>query len=332
MKTKTVHIRALHALLALALSLPMLLTLLAPASAATSRIAFNVSTSACQGNLSSYALPSKVSTAAVGQQLYINVAATSDLRLKSIEAYASVNGGAYTLVGRETANNYLRWASFGYRPGTAGQVSVLVRVYYTNGKSASGSTTLTVTGAASPAFSPVWPAPNANYISTLYYYWNGGRPGRHSTRSNYLNAIDIAGSGSIVAAESGTVVRAGWDGGFGYAVTIRHANGLYSLYGHLASVSVREGQAVSRGQTIGVMGSTGNSSGRHLHFELYNPSSYSQVVNPWASYYQGKVSVVVGGNSRRANAAFPNDAASRAWVAYLDTYGTLRSDGDYQLP
>lgn len=335
MKTKTVNIRVLSFLLTLALGLPMFLALLAPASAASSRILSNVSTGACRGNLSSYALPASTGKAAVGQQLYVNVAATSDLRLKSIEAYASVNGGAYALIGKETANNYLRWASFGYRPSSAGTVAILVRVYYLNGKSASGTTTLTVTGAeAAPAasFNPVWPAPSANYISTLYYYWNGGNPRQHGTRSNNLNAIDIAGSGNVVAAESGTVVSAGWNSsGFGYAVTIRHANGLYSLYGHLSSISVRAGQSVSRGQAIGVIGSTGNSNGPHLHFELYNPSNYGQVVNPWVTYYQGRVSVVVGGNSRRANAAFPNNAASRAWVAYLDAHGTLNRSGDYQL-
>lgn len=334
MKTKTNMTRALSFILALALCVPMLLALTSPASAATSQISYGLGTSACQGNLNSgYSFPAHKSTVSVGQQLYINVAATSDIKLKSIEAYISVNGGSYTLVGKETATNYLRWSSFSYKPTSAGTITLLVRVYYTDGKSAQGSTNVTVTGAStSTAFSPIWPAQSANYISTLYYYWNGGNPSAHGTRSNKYNAIDIAGSGNILATESGTVVSAGWQsGGFGNAVVIKHSNGLYSLYGHLASVSVKAGQSVTRGQVIGVMGSTGNSSGTHLHFEMYNPSNYSEVINPWVSYFQGKVIVVVGGNSRKANASFSSDSASKAWVNYLDTYGTRRSDGDYQL-
>lgn len=335
MKIRTYTTQALSFLLALALCVPMLLALAAPASAATttSRISYGFGISACKGNLSDYIFPAHNSKVSVGQQLYINVAATSDKKLKTIEAYVSSNGGAYTLVGKESASNYMRWAYFPYKPTTAGTLTLLVRVYYTNGKSAQGTTTVTVSGTpASAAFSPVWPAQNANYISTLYYYWNGGRPSAHGTRTNRYNAIDIAGSGNILAVESGTVVSAGWDNsGFGNCIVIQHSNGLYSLYGHLASVSVRAGQSVSKGQVIGVMGSTGNSSGRHLHFELYDPSNRSQVINPWVTYYQGKVSVIVGGNSRRANASFPSDSASRAWVNYLDTYGARRNDGDYQL-
>ena len=333
MKTKTHMTRTLSFLLALALCIPMLLALATPAFAATSQIVFSLGTSACHGNLSSYSLPAHNSKVSVGQQLYINVAATSDIKLKSIEAYISVNGGAYTLAGTDSAVNYMRWTYFKYQPTSPGTIELLVRVYYTNGKSAQGTTTVTVTEAsASTAFSPVWPAQSANYISTLYYYWNSGSPSAHSTRSNKYNAIDIAGSGNILATESGTVVSAGWQsGGFGNAVVIKHTNGLYSLYGHLASVSVSAGQSVTRGQVIGVMGSTGNSSGTHLHFELYNPSNYSQVINPWVNYFQDKVSVVVGGNSRKANASFSSDSASKAWVNYLDKYGIKRNDGDYNL-
>lgn len=335
MKTKSRLTKTFSFFLTLALCVPMFLALAAPASAATttSRISFGLGTSACKGNRSDCTFPAHNSKVSVGQQLYINVAATSDIKLKSIEAYTSVNSEEYTLVGRETATNYMRWAYFPYEPTTAGTVTLLVRVYYTNGKSAQGTTTVNVTGtSASPVFSPVWPAQSANYISTLYYYWNGGNPSAHGTRSNRYNAIDIAGSGNVLAAESGTVVSAGWDGsGFGYAITIRHANGMYSLYGHLSSISVYADQLVTKGEVIGVMGSTGNSSGTHLHFELYNPSNRAQVINPWVAYYQGKVAGIVGGNSHRANTSFPSDPASQAWVSYLDNYGKRRSDGDYQL-
>lgn len=330
MKIKTHLVR----ILALALCIPMLLALALPASASGGQILYNVSYSACTQNLSAGPLPEGLSEASAGRTVYINVAATSDIKLKSIEAYVSVNGGGYTLAGRETANNYMRWSSFAYQPTTAGTLTVLVRVYFLNGTYSQATKTINISGTSSaPAssFSPVWPAQSANYVSTLYYCWNGGRPSAHSTRSNRYNAIDIAGSGNILAAEAGTVVSAGWNGGFGNCVIIKHSNGLYSLYGHMASYSVYAGQSVSRGQVIGVMGNTGNSTGRHLHFELYNPSNYAQVTNPWANYFQGNVSVVVGGNSRRANVSFPNDAASRAWVSYLDTYGWRNGSGDYQL-
>lgn len=334
MKPKSPMTRTLSFLLALAMCVPMLFALTSSASAASSQILYGLGTNAGRGNLNSgYSFPAHKSTVSVGEQLYINVAATEDIKLKSIEAYIAMNNGPYTLVGKETATNYLRWSSFSYKPTSAGTITLLVRVYYTDGRVAQGSTNVTVTGVpTSTAFSPVWPAQSANYISTLFYYWNGGSPSAHGTRSNKYNAIDIAGSGNIFATESGTVISAGWQsGGFGNAVVIKHANGLYSLYGHLASINVKAGQSVTRGQVIGLMGSTGNSSGTHLHFEMYNPSNYSEVVNPWVNYFQGKVSVVVGGNSRKANASFPSDSASKAWVNYLDTYGTKRSDGDYNL-
>lgn len=137
------------------------------------------------------------------------------------------------------------------------------------------------------SFNPVWPCKNANYISTLYRYYNSGNPKNHGVRSNIYNAFDVAGSygDTIYAVEKGTVVDKGYQSsGFGYYVVIKHQNGLYSLYGHLkSSANVSVGSSVSRKQVIGYMGSTGNSSGTHLHFELYNPNNYGKVINPWAN-------------------------------------------------
>jgi murein DD-endopeptidase MepM/ murein hydrolase activator NlpD len=94
-------------------------------------------------------------------------------------------------------------------------------------------------------------------------------------------AIDIGGAvgNAIFAADSGVVVYAGWsEYGFGYLVVIDHGNGWQSAYAHLSSVAVSCGQSVARGTTIGGLGSTGRSSGPHLHFELvYNGSK----VNPF---------------------------------------------------
>jgi murein DD-endopeptidase MepM/ murein hydrolase activator NlpD len=87
----------------------------------------------------------------------------------------------------------------------------------------------------------------------------------------YHMAVDISNSGApaILAADTGTVTYAdclGW--GYGCHIIIDHGNGYQSLYAHLSQIGVAIGQAVSQGQTIGAMGSTGRSSGTHLHFEI----------------------------------------------------------------
>ena len=92
-------------------------------------------------------------------------------------------------------------------------------------------------------------------------------------------AIDIGNSAGtpIYAADSGTVELAGWYGGLGNAVRINHGNGYVTTYGHLRAILVEEGQWVQRGQQIGEMGSTGKSSGPHVHFMVYY---YGGAVNP----------------------------------------------------
>lgn len=73
---------------------------------------------------------------------------------------------------------------------------------------------------------------------------------------------------SIMAADHGKVTYAGWKSGYGNCIVIDHQNGYETLYGHLSKVVVREGDGVKKGEKIGVMGSTGNSTGVHLHFEI----------------------------------------------------------------
>lgn len=125
-------------------------------------------------------------------------------------------------------------------------------------------------GAVSAVGSFVWPA--AGNISQGYRW--------------YHRAIDIAnrGGGAILAADSGRVTVAGWpdNGGYGNRVVIDHGNGYTTLYAHLSRVSVVPGQSVSRGDVLGSMGTTGRSTGVHLHFEiraggaLQNPLNYLQ--------------------------------------------------------
>lgn len=84
-----------------------------------------------------------------------------------------------------------------------------------------------------------------------------------------LDIANKAGPG-VLAADSGTVVVAGWPDGYGYGnrVVIDHGNGYRTLYAHLQTIYVVSGQTVKRGDAIGKMGSTGRSTGTHLHFEV----------------------------------------------------------------
>ena len=79
--------------------------------------------------------------------------------------------------------------------------------------------------------------------------------------------IDDNRGGSIVAAKGGVVIFAGWSGGYGQMTLIDHGDGVVTAYAHQASIGVSRGQRVSQGQFIGVIGTTGSSTGTHLHFE-----------------------------------------------------------------
>ncbi|MGW8779962.1 M23 family metallopeptidase [Streptomyces sp. NPDC055796] len=111
--------------------------------------------------------------------------------------------------------------------------------------------------------------------------------------SGYHTGVDfIASSGTTVrAVGAGTVVSAGWGGAYGNEVVIRHADGKYSQYGHLSQLSVSVGQSVAGGQTIGLSGSTGNSTGPHLHFEIRTGPSYGSDIDPLAYLRSKGVSI-----------------------------------------
>lgn len=103
-----------------------------------------------------------------------------------------------------------------------------------------------------------------------------------SIRSGAHTGLDIgASSGTAVkVAASGTVIWAGYKGSLGNLVVVQHSNGVQTYYGHCSKIYVSSGQTVSQGQTISAVGSTGNSTGPHLHFEIrvngvaYNPQNY----------------------------------------------------------
>ncbi len=103
-----------------------------------------------------------------------------------------------------------------------------------------------------------------------------------SIRSGAHTGLDIASStGSpIKAAASGTVTFAGWKGSYGNLLVITHSNGVQTYYGHCSKLYVSAGQKVSQGQKVAAVGSTGNSTGPHLHLEIringtpVNPQNY----------------------------------------------------------
>ncbi|MBQ2696227.1 MAG: peptidoglycan DD-metalloendopeptidase family protein [Clostridia bacterium] len=113
-----------------------------------------------------------------------------------------------------------------------------------------------------------WPAPSYTYISSEFGY----RIHPVYGTKKYHSGMDMAAPGGspILAAADGTVRFAGWNGGYGYCVIIDHGGGIQTLYGHSSKLLVSSGQKVTRGQKIALVGTTGTSTGNHLHFEVLN--------------------------------------------------------------
>ena len=114
------------------------------------------------------------------------------------------------------------------------------------------------------------PAPADASIGTGIFGWPASGSITHGFFA-YHPGVDIGGwtGASVLAADSGYVIVANWDNsGYGNMIVIDHSNGFQTVYGHLNSIYVRKGTNVSKGQQIGEMGSTGNSTGPHLHFEV----------------------------------------------------------------
>jgi len=112
----------------------------------------------------------------------------------------------------------------------------------------------------------VWPVPSTKYVTSLF----GWRIHPIFNTWKYHSGTDIAGNSGapILACASGTVILSEYYGGYGECIIIDHGGGLTSLYGHMSQRNVSVGQQVTGGQTIGLMGSTGWSTGPHLHLEF----------------------------------------------------------------
>lgn len=121
-------------------------------------------------------------------------------------------------------------------------------------------------------YTGILPLSNYVYISSGY---------RTAKRPNHTGIDYAANYGTgIKAFQSGKVIKASWNGGYGKCIEVDHGNGMITRYAHCSSYNVSVGQNVSQGQIIGYVGSTGNSTGNHLHFEViingvfYNPLNY----------------------------------------------------------
>ncbi|GAB2899921.1 M23 family metallopeptidase [Streptomyces mayteni] len=129
--------------------------------------------------------------------------------------------------------------------------------------------------------------PTTGGIGTAYgvagSMWSSG----HHTGADF----PVASGTEVVAVTSGQVVSAGTVNAYGNEVIIRHDDGRYSQYAHLSSISVGVGQSVSAGDPIGLSGSTGNSTGPHLHFEVRTSPEYGSDIDPIAYLRENGVTI-----------------------------------------
>ena len=142
------------------------------------------------------------------------------------------------------------------------RIQELIRQQQSGGSSGSSGSS----GSNSGVDGYIWPTNNTRVVTSPY----GERwcP-FHGYESHNGADIGAARGSAVLAAKSGRVIQAGWNGGYGISVMIAHDDGITTLYGHMDGCSVSVGQTVSQGETIGICGNTGNSSGAHIHYTMY---------------------------------------------------------------
>ena len=121
----------------------------------------------------------------------------------------------------------------------------------------------------------MWPAPGISRTTSEYGY----RIHPIFKKKKLHTGLDIGcpTNTTVVASNAGTVIKAGWNNSYGYMVMIDHGGGIVTLYAHNSSLLVKTGDVVAKGQAVAKSGSTGNSTGPHLHFEVRVNGQY---VNP----------------------------------------------------
>ena len=172
---------------------------------------------------------------------------------ESLEAYKAESEAEYDRIESEMQD-------------VSNQIAELSRQAAANGSVPMGDGTL------------IWPTPSCTTTNSAYGY--RVHPIYGTVKFHAGEDIPAVYGAEILAAASGTVVTAGWVSGYGNYTVIDHGGGLMTAYGHQSSFAVSVGDVVTQGQVIGYVGSTGNSTGPHLHFEVYvngatvDPKSY----------------------------------------------------------
>ncbi|MFE1314504.1 M23 family metallopeptidase [Streptomyces sp. NPDC058755] len=148
-----------------------------------------------------------------------------------------------------------------------------------------GATAVLGTGIASAAApsATAWVDPVKKYTLSAGF----AQAGAHWVAKHSGQDFAVPTGTEVVAAHGGTVVKAGPNGAgdgpaYGNAIVIKHGNGTYSQYAHLSRVDIKIGQIVKTGQHIALSGSTGNSTGPHLHFEIRTTPNYGSGIDPVA--------------------------------------------------
>lgn len=172
----------------------------------------------------------------------------------------------------------------------------------------------------------VWPCPKYSWVSSGY----GNRVHPISGQIKFHDGIDLAAASgtSILAFGPGTVTMSGWNGGYGNYISIDHGGGLMSFYGHCSALYVKKGATVKAGQKIAAVGTTGSSTGNHLHFGMHkngspvNPQSYVKDSDTTANY-TGSGGAGTATNTVKAmfTAYYPANNAMEG--GFLDAQGNL---------
>ncbi len=228
----------------------------------------------------------------VGQQLMLTVAEPI-LEVEVVEEVSTFESIPFATQWRNNPRLW-SWQTRVDTPGVNGRREVVYRVTSVNGQQTNRVqissqivsqpvTRIAERGTANLPNTAVgrfmWPLPKGVGTITSPF---GNRRDPFSGRISFHSGVDVAAAGgtSVFAADSGTVAFAGWQGSYGNLVVIKHSGGYATFYAHLQSISVSTGSNVSKGQIIGRVGTTGNSTGNHLHFEVRTSHSSGVSGNP----------------------------------------------------
>ncbi|WP_419994805.1 M23 family metallopeptidase [Streptomyces boninensis] len=155
-----------------------------------------------------------------------------------------------------------------------------VRTIHRTAALAAGAGVIALAGSGvASAASPSWVSPiDGDYTFTGKYNQGGARwAAKHSGQD-----FAVPTGTKVHAAHGGTVVEAGWGGAYGNNIVVKHSDGVYTQYAHLSKFDVKLGDKVKTNEVIANSGSTGNSSGPHLHFEVRTTPNYGSAVDPVA--------------------------------------------------